>query len=427
MDAPHLHPPLLRLPFEVISSILLWYKYLHHSVSVSDDVYSEPYHDDIDPSRKLPAPDHAAIRALLLLGSISKSLRAAAWSTPLLWTHISLTLHRTRLSAEIVGLHAWLARAGACPLHIRLQCGEADPGWAKYPPLEAVEVISKHCKQWEELCLVLPPTCLAQVAERCEEAGTVGMPMLRKLTLLVRRQWWGAEKPSFKAFSGAARLVDVDLFGIPLDSVDLPWTQLTRFRGHPLDAEEIMEALSLGPNLESCTIACTHTDSYNFPSSPFNHTNLHNLKLTGTITPLKHLTLPALRTLAIECPEGGFNGHHFVHLMQRSGAMLRCLHLTIDCIPSVSLLECLAATPALEELTVCNLKDRVHSVFGDSVVERLTFKPESPSTVPQLRRLEVLNCSCHFDAGKLEEMLWSRWNPGRSVCHRTSLACPRAL
>jgi len=257
---------------------------------------------------------------------------------------------------------------------------------------------------------VLPPICLVRLADVCKVAGN--LDMLRKLTLLVRRQWWGTEKPSIKAFRKAPALVDVSLFGIPLDSVDLPLIQLTRFRGHPLNTDEAMETLRLAPHLESYTVACTPTDSPALPSSPVNHTSLHDLKLTGKITPLKHLTLPALKTLTIECPEGGFNAYHFVLLMQRSGAMLRCLHLTVDFIPSVSLLECLQATPVLEELTLCNLKDRVHSVFVDSVLKKLTFKPGSAGTVlvPQLRRLEVLNCSCHFDGCTLEEMLWSRWH-----------------
>ncbi|KAF8063473.1 hypothetical protein FPV67DRAFT_1672492 [Lyophyllum atratum] len=411
MDTSYPHPPLHRLPFEILSSIFLWYKHLHHPYSILSDDSSQLYHDDIDSSRKLPAPDRAPLRDLLLLGSISHYLRAAAWDTPFLWTHISLTLHRSRLASEISGLNAWLARAGTCPMHIRLQCEGDGVGWIKNPPLEAVDVITKHSRHWKEVCLVLPPVCLVQLVNTCGDPGRLGM--LRKLTLLVRQQWWGtAEKLPIEAFREAEGLVDVNLFGIPLDVVDLPWTQLTHFRGHPLKTREVLSALRLATNLESYTIACTHGDSYHLSSLPIHHPRLRDLKLTGRMLALQQLTLPALKTLVIECPEGGFISHHFVRLMERSGAMLRCLQLTIDFIPSAQLLECLAATPALEELTLCNLKDKVHSVFVDSVLEKFTLKPGSgrAALVSQLRHLEVLNCSCHFDARMLEEMLWSRWN-----------------
>ncbi|KAF8075320.1 hypothetical protein FPV67DRAFT_628950 [Lyophyllum atratum] len=205
----------------------------------------------------------------------------------------------------------------------------------------------------------------------------------------------------------APALTEVSLLNFPSRSLMpvLPWGQVTRFRGHHLDLADFLDVLPCLPLLETCTVSWAI--GYPPVCDPIVHTNLHTLTVEGSVSVLKHLTLPALESLRIKTRRA-FTGQQCVQLLLRSGCQLTSLYICVNFISATTLIECLEAAPTLRELQVLNRKDRIHSVFNNFLIERLTLRGGKLDLVPRLRRLEVLSCSCQFDVEVLGEMLSSR-------------------
>src|SRR5882672_9516402 len=88
--------PIRRLPPEVLSEIFLHY---------NDE-------NNISDLQLNTAP--------LLLGGVCSRWRTIALSTPRLWTSFALTIQPKYLKSDVMLAKTWLARAGTCPLTIRL-------------------------------------------------------------------------------------------------------------------------------------------------------------------------------------------------------------------------------------------------------------------------------------------------------------------
>ncbi|KAG5645307.1 hypothetical protein DXG03_006496 [Asterophora parasitica] len=419
-------PLLLHLPPEILSEIFLWYKDILDPYSAFSDGACDLYDHYRDPSDPFPEKNDIS-PALLLLGRLCYSLRAIAWSTPQLWTHISLTLShiQSRRSTQVANLTSWLARSCELPLHIRLESSVMPHArWStesQFPhdhAFAAIEVIASHRSRLEELSLALPYECFSRLFRT---HNTKVMPMLKRLTLLPLRTSESAEYvegfPHMSVFPEAVALAEVNLLNFPPRTLmrTLPWAQITRFRGHSMPLSHSLYVLQRSPQLETCTISWAL--GYPGLASPLLHERIHTLSLEGSTTALKYLTLPALVTLQIKTRRL-FPAEQCIQLLQRSGlaaglelgaSKLRILDISANFIPATDLLECLDATPMLRELKVLNRDDSIHSLFSDLLVKRLTLEGGKLDLVPDLQRLEVHGCSCQFNIGALGKMLQSRW------------------
>ncbi|KAG6908232.1 hypothetical protein DXG01_005625 [Tephrocybe rancida] len=288
----------------------------------------------------------------------------------------------------------------------RLQCTTQMPNGNATAPLAFMHAIRAHSSHWEELCLALPPACYESFFEHARSSE---MPLLRRLTLLFHSAWPTSHHLlATRALTTAPLLTDISLINVPAQSsmLALPWNQITRFRGSHLHLADALDALDSAPLKSS---AFTWALGYPAVDAPILHSNLSALTLEGNVTALKYLTLPALESLCIRTHRA-FPAEQCIQFLLRSGCTLRSLDISVDFIATTSLVSCLEATPGLRELRVHNRKDRIHSLFGNFLLERLTLRDQKRDLVPRLQRLEALGCHCLFDAEVLGGMLESRWD-----------------
>jgi hypothetical protein len=94
----------------------------------------------------------------LILGAICGRWRAIAWSTPRLWSSISINFDRGSLGDILQLAREWLSRSGQLPLSISLTAG-IDPGLPHLLPA-LIDVINRYAYRWRVLDILLPPPML---------------------------------------------------------------------------------------------------------------------------------------------------------------------------------------------------------------------------------------------------------------------------
>ncbi|KAF9466780.1 hypothetical protein BDZ94DRAFT_137421 [Collybia nuda] len=392
---------ILCLPPEIISEIFIYCVHTEQTTFTSDH-NSRRANSQVDPFREP-----------ILLGNICHLFRDIAMSTPQLWSSIALALHVDRLPEELERLNVWITRSRDCLLRIRLRCSSdsfaSQDAWVDNPPFSVIEAISRHCQRWEDIYLVLPMACLSRLNQI---KGRV--PALRKLTLFRHGQ-----SPLFEyaglpveAFSAAPKLEDVSLFGVSLSSIMLPWDQLVAFRGYDLWEDEIMSVLKQAPRLLRCTFRAYLGDrALSYPALPLQH-RLRSLSISEHSGYTRHLTLPKLQKIKLKADDWCWNPRNMVSLLTRSRCSLERLQLSVGFVSEEGLIFCLSSIPTLKEFKLTNLNDRVHSVFSDKIISRLTAPGlGGPMLVPKLRSIDIFTCTINFTPSMLADMLWSRWRP----------------
>lgn len=399
-------PPILCLPPEVISEVFIHCTPNNHRAGIVssrvNDIQASPCADPF--------------REPILLGNICRVFRDIAFSTPQLWSSITLTLHSCELSEELDRLKAWLARSKGCLLSIHIRCAPdtfaGKDAWAENPPFQAMEAIFPYCKRWEEIYLSLPMACFSHLNQMQGR-----MVMLRKMTLF-RHGYTPLNEYSglpIDAFFGSPKLEDVSLFGISPSSMTLPWSQLTGFRGYDLWEDEIMFVLNQSPHLLRCTFRAYLGDrALSKPSSPLQH-HLRSISMSEHSGYTKYLTLPHLQKIKLKADDWCWNPRNMISLLTRSSCSLERLQLSVGFVSEEGLILCLSAIPTLKEFKLANLNDRVHSVFTDKVIRRLTSPGiGGPMLVPKLRSMDIFTCTLSFTPDLLVRMLWSRSRQGSS-------------
>ncbi|KAG5653490.1 hypothetical protein H0H81_000127 [Sphagnurus paluster] len=406
---------LLRLPVELLLEILIWYKHIVNPSSAFSHGIKDLHSEFRYPTEPLPETDNRASRAILLLGSLSLGIRNVAWATPQLWSHISITLigESEHLKLQLAGLASWLVRSGTSSLHIRLQCStdpspSTDEHWSQYPPLQAVDTILPHCHLIEELCLVLPFECYIQLFQN---KYAPQMRLLQRLTLFFRPKWLGNSRPTPLDLTALPALTEASLLNFPSRKLapSLPINHISRFRVHHVGLAHALDVVRTASLLEACTL--TWALGYPEAAAPVHHSRLRTLKVEGSTTPLRHLTLPALEQLYVKTRRM-FVGSQCVQLIQRSGCTLSSLWISAETLRASDLIDCLVETPALRSLRVYNRFERLDSLFRGPLIQCLTLQEGETTLVPRLEHLEVLGCSCNFSVESLAMMLESRWCGG---------------
>ncbi|KAG6833315.1 hypothetical protein H0H87_008947 [Tephrocybe sp. NHM501043] len=408
---------LLRLPPELLSHIFVCYKQLLNLSSYFSDGAHNLSNGNCDSTDSFSKPSNHDIRAILLLGSISRHLRKIAWNTPQLWSHISICISHMpkRNSIQIAGLSSWLARSGDVPLSIKLQYFPAynsgqDATDALTISLAAMQVIMAHSSQWEELCVALPSECYTPFFEHARKDA---IPVLKRLTLIFHCAWLTSNHFMTAPPITAPALNNISLINMPEQSSmrALPWGQIAHFRGSGLHVANVLDVIEYAaPN--SCIVI---TQAFGTPvrnGASICNRHLRSLTLDGNARVFDFLTLSALEILCIRT-DRALRVNQFVQFLQRSRCAytLQSLDISVDFISPTDLLLCLHAVPGLTQLRVHNRSDRVHSLFGNDILYHLTFgKDHTAVPVPHLQRLEVLECSCVFDIEVLCGMLESRWD-----------------
>ncbi|KAF8202976.1 hypothetical protein BJ912DRAFT_896263 [Pholiota molesta] len=294
----------------------------------------------------------------LLLGSVCSSWRRIAWSSPNLWSSLTLRLNTSNIHTQIMLLDEWLSRSGDLPLSIRL-FSEEEIHWASSTtPGTAIEVIKKYSSRWRDLDLRLPTSCYKYLPSSDEH-----LPLLHSLNL--NPPGGQGERRHKVDMSNSAKIQHLSLSCVYLISVKFQWIHVTDLRLEAFYVDECLEALRQTPQLQSCSLRniIGGDDGHALPDVP--------------------LVLPALLDLSIENEKDT----HIALLLDTilMPVVARFSYSGRSLVHGNSLCALLARSPALETVaidqTVVGNEDAFMDLL-DSIenVKNFTFSTRSSST-----------------------------------------------
>ena len=344
----------------------------------------------------------------LLVGQVCVGWRKVALSTQALWSSITVTHNQP--SAKAVNL--WISRAMSVPSTIHLDSTVFSRTRHIRPALAA---LVQYCDRWKDLSLCIEERMVSRLYSIKHR-----LPWLESLQIQNAKesQSWRLSQ-ELDIFELAPRLRNLSLgHGICHAKLKIPWRQLTELTVHLNNITEGLDILRLVPNLVKCIL-------YNAPSMSeasepilppqtlLEFPRLRSFSVLRSVRPneiFKHLELPIIRALHIECGneerrDAWFSRQPFMSLLSRSSHTLR--KLEIDCLrvdeDTVHIAHCLRAMPSLAELS---LRGSGCWITADFLC-LLTRLPDIDGLVPDLEVLEMGGHSmpCHECASMIE----SRW------------------
>ena len=191
----------------------------------------------------------------LLLGKICRKWRQIAWSTPSLWSRLSIYHQHVMSETHAELAIEWLNRSGMLPLVIEFSAFCDDDSctctWASMTPKceQMLEVLIQFSDRWHSLTLVLPPPSLEGLTLSCSAS------ILYHLSLDGRwydqSDFWIPNYVRTSLFSSCSpRIVRMSYL-----NVDLDWTSVVDLTLESVDVEDMLYVFRTAPNLFKCTLA----------------------------------------------------------------------------------------------------------------------------------------------------------------------------
>ena len=375
-----LKDPCTRLPFEVVAEIFI--NCLPSSIFVA------------------PNPRHAPI----LLSQVSASWRSICFSTPRLWSSLSIELRRrarnTGLECEKLMMVAWLSRAGTCPLSISMASDTAATQ-------DFLDTFFSFSFQWRHVKInSLAPAEFPQKLQ---------VPVLETFELIVRdfSSEYDQQLSTILHWSSACGLRKICWVnsGHEYHRLGLNWSQLTHITlNTSMSVENCLDILEKSQALTHAAFQSVTAQS--FPTSR-DQICLSQLLSLGFRTDkniaslLDALVLPNI--LEFLFIGSGIQGESwpqtsFLNLIDRSSCALKNLYLYYVPSTTEELLDCLRRTQSsLKALTVQASGD---PIVTDEFLDELTAT-DGVCLCPKLQILALYDCiSC--SPGHVADMVRSR-------------------
>jgi hypothetical protein len=392
----HHSSPLIRIPSDITSEIFK--AYVNKERETEGGV---PWLEEFDSRCALPSP--------LFLGSVCRTWRELAWSTPWMWSSVALEV-KTPSQNSANFLAEWLSRSGQCALTISLRCDVDRHQKIEDTAQEVISVVVRFSERWRHITFDLPSPYydnLHSIQGR--------LPLLESLSMRLLGGPRSEENP-FWMFSIAPQLKMVQCSDFPPHSIVIPLAQLTSLSGYQCNIRGCLHVLDMASQLiyASFNVQTFRETPALMPRS--SNPCLQSLEFSidhdssSTSTLLDNLTLPNLRKLWFETHGRitPFSEHTFASFIFRSDCPLRSLSLTGFPINDDCLLRCLQVLPTLEVLIICGSND-----ITDQTIRNLT--PNMTSDLPLLSNLQELSISSvglFVDDSELQSMLYARWRSG---------------
>ncbi|KAJ6562176.1 hypothetical protein B0H19DRAFT_1233895 [Mycena capillaripes] len=275
------------------------------------------------------------------LGHICQSWRAAALGYPFLWSSITLNgtldLPIDDLCSPLM-LETQIRRAGNAPLAIDFDF--RSNGIVDLESSESIRLILRHSTRWGAACLRLHYSVARQTLNRLQMVKGQ-LPRLRTLEL------WSPFNPNMEVgdiFLIAPSLREVFLtdesYAILSPShIQLPWSQITRFRACHTPASSL-NFLEAAPNVAQYGLV-THVENYHgAPHVVLAH--LRRLDINAGPAFLNFVTAPVLQELWI----AGRSVPSLLDCIQRSSCHLVKLVIN-ECETIIAVIPILRAIPTL--------------------------------------------------------------------------------
>ena len=239
----------------------------------------------------------------LRIGSICHGWRTIAWSTPELWSSVTVGLVVEEEAADIQLdlLEDWLWRAKERPLSIVVVYrSEYVDDWS--PPSDTLDLVLAYSKQWRSITFNTPEGYLGYLDTVQGE-----IPLLELLTIK------GPLTYILEVFSVAPRLRSVafkfDYYeSAELGDISLPWSQLTELS---FAADDIQTCLTVVERCSSLTHLTLHENLENrssrtsIPSRPIHLdciTSLHISSDAEVSSFMDSISAPHLKDVAVLSP-----------------------------------------------------------------------------------------------------------------------------
>ncbi|KAF8912222.1 hypothetical protein CPB84DRAFT_763882 [Gymnopilus junonius] len=275
-----------------------------------------PYHADA--SRESL---YEIVRSRFALGAVCQGWRRIAWSTPKLWTTVSICFHSPKFANHVDLIKEWISRSGALPLSFHIYVTEvkntdvsveyADgPYFGPYMANEdALQTVQQLSDRWQELDVRLPGACLSDLAVK---DGTA--PAFNSLIL---------ESTDGEANSAEFPMnlspTHITFRSVSIRFIEITWSNVTDAFISETNLKECYDLLTVASQLTSCTFVTIHdVADYLMPADPVVHSELQELKVEKLMLERDPssffgcFTLPSLQILSISMNgTQDFHSRHF--------------------------------------------------------------------------------------------------------------------
>ncbi|KAJ6595058.1 hypothetical protein DFH09DRAFT_1136094 [Mycena vulgaris] len=346
------------------------------------------------------------------IGHVCRLWRHAALSYPLLWTNIEIHFRPNfsfKANYPLSMIETQLLRSANAPLEVIFGWW-SDQTMHDGVDLRVLEAVFLHINRWRSLDLQVAgfPAVLDLL-----QAAPGRLSSLHRLDFIqpnYERVDWS---PITDVFSHASSLREVILttsaFSQPSRSLDIPWGQITRYRG-AYTLERQLEILRTAPNLIECGIDCTDWGATH-ESPGYDIVTLTHLRrlYAGRAGFLSYLNAPLLGDLILwDC-----SATDIVSFVQRTSCRLTKLILSLSSFTPSAATTILKHIPTLTYLHIEN--DGSASQENRHFFDAMSFKSSDPSSTlcPRLssflyglRSMSAAGC-----ADSLVAMIKSRSQP----------------
>ena len=315
----------------------------------------------------------------LCLTSVCRSWRDIAWSNPLLWSTIHISLGKkvsTSHSNRINFVHKWILRSRTMPLTLHIVVHDGlEEGMESL-----LDTISQSSNRWHSLSLEIPSVEVLPTFQH----RNFQCRLLKRLRIYSREQRREKIDQIPVAFLNSEVSPEkIETRGISFQSLQISWNHLSSATVRQFTLDEIKDLFQHALQMTYCHIDSLLPCARDFSMPPIKHERLKTLCLfsavfmgVGTIL-LDSLTLPSLQE---------FHGQELVNLppvsrlARRSSCPLTRINLLLCVETNRGILDNLQPLPGVTDLVV------PAALFVESVlVEKLL----SGEYFPNLSRLTL--------------------------------------
>ncbi|KAF7302123.1 F-box domain-containing protein [Mycena indigotica] len=285
------------------------------------EILSEIFVQCLPPKGCLMKGEENPLRAnstSLVFAQVCSRWRTIAIQTPFLWTDIRIHLtsrQRTRgddgelqtstLARQAEKLHVLGQRSGSCFVNVKLA---GNGGAFCAPDAKLLVTALQRCSARISVLEVFFGIEGLEAFDNLAAKFDLHFPTLHTLRLDLDAGFGSAASSHsgrIKMFSGSQRLRAIMLDVLPSTRLDLPWSQITHFRGQCYALSQCQQLLRLACNVESAYFSLFPGERELVPTDPLVHNGLKDLTICECYAPdeephvLEYFEFPSLRSFSL--------------------------------------------------------------------------------------------------------------------------------